>query len=124
MKTRSAKSKGKKFQNEIRDILTKEFGWEEGDCESRSMGSSGVDLMLSPRARRDFPVSVECKKTKAHPSRAAVTQSQANSYAGTIGGVVWAPHRCGPSDALIMFDLSDFIKWYKGLKNEVQTLPE
>lgn len=119
MKTASAKNKGREFQKGIRDILTKEFNWEEGDCESRSMGSPGVDLLFSPRARRDFNVSIEAKKTRSHPSRAEVSQAQANARSGELPIVVWGAHRSGPDKALVICDLADFIKWFKELKNAV-----
>lgn len=124
MKTASAKAKGREFQKSIRDILTAFFGWEEGDCESRSMGSAGVDLLFSPRARRAFPASIECKKTRVHPGRAEVSQAQANARSNELAIVVWSGHRQGPDKALMICDFAEFLQWYKGIKDELQTLPE
>jgi len=119
MKTSSAKAKGRSFQQAIRDILTAAFNWEEGDAESRSMGSAGVDLLFSPRARRDFPVSVECKKTRAHPARAEVSQAKANARSNELAIVVWAGHRQGPDKAMMICDFAEFLQWYKGIKDEL-----
>jgi len=119
MKTSSAKSKGRKAQQAIRDKLLAEFELQEGDVESRAMGSGGVDLMLSPVARAIIPLSIEAKKTRKAPARAEVEQSRANAYPCTLPVVVWSPHGSGPGKELMLCDFSDFLKWYKGIKNEV-----
>ena len=113
IKTSSAKAKGRDLQKHIRDRILEIFQLEEGDVESRSMGAPGVDIMLSPKARRLVPFSIESKKTKKTPSRAELKQSQANAYPHTIAGVVWAPHGSGPSKSMIIFDLEDFLRWWK-----------
>ena len=62
MKTRSAKNKGKRLQNQVRDLILEKFNkLEEDDVRSITMGDSGEDILLSPAARRLFPFSVECK---------------------------------------------------------------
>jgi hypothetical protein len=114
IKTSSAKSKGRKLQNHIRDRILKHFPWlKEGDVESRSMGSGGVDIMMSPRARKTFPISIEAKKTKATPSRAELEQSRRNAYGVTVAAVVWCPHGKGLDKSMILFDFEDFLNWYK-----------
>lgn len=57
----SRKSRGRKFQQYIRDKLLETFPLEDGDVRSTSMGASGEDLLLSPKAREYFPFSVEAK---------------------------------------------------------------
>jgi hypothetical protein len=119
IKTASAKAKGRKFQQHVRDRILKMFPWlREGDVESRSMGAGGVDIMMSPVARRTLPLSIECKKTKATPSRAQLEQSQANVVEGTIPCVIWCPHGKGADKAMIMFDFDEFLGWYKERQNE------
>lgn len=113
IKISSAKAKGRNHQKFIRDRIIAVFQLEEGDAESRGMGGQGVDIMLSPKARRAFPVSVEAKKTKAVPSRAELKQSQDNAYPNTIGAVVWAPHGSGSDKSVIMFDFEEFLHWWK-----------
>ena len=57
----SRKSKGKGFQNSLRDDLIDRLGIDPGDILSTAMGQSGCDLYLSPAARAQFPFGVECK---------------------------------------------------------------
>ena len=62
MKTRSAKNKGKRLQNSVRDILLETFTQlEEDDIKSTTMGESGEDIQLSPAARKLIPYAIECK---------------------------------------------------------------
>ena len=62
MKTRSAKNKGKRLQNDVRDLILETFKeLETDDVRSTTMGDSGEDILLSPAARKLFPFSVECK---------------------------------------------------------------
>jgi hypothetical protein len=94
--TSSAKAKGRRLQNYVRDRILEVFPWlGEGDVDSCSMGSSGIDVPMSPIARRTFPVSIECKKTKKTPSIAELNQSRANAYGTTLPVVIWCPHGVG-----------------------------
>lgn len=45
-------------------ILDRWSGLDPDDVNSRSMGASGEDVMLSQKARQKFPFSVECKSTE------------------------------------------------------------
>ena len=56
MKTKSAKAKGKRLQNRVRDLLVEKYSkvLEEGDFKSTTMGESGIDIQLSPAARKKF----------------------------------------------------------------------
>ena len=67
MKARSAKNKGKRLQNTVRNILAEKYNdvLEEGDFKSTTMGEAGIDIQLSPAARRIFPWAVECKNQEA-----------------------------------------------------------
>lgn len=115
IRPQSAKAKGRKFQQEAAKLITEKFNLEEGDVVSRPMGSGGVDLMMSPAARKAFPVSVECKKTAADPGHKALEQARYNAVKGTIGAVVWQTTGEGGSKGEIRFDLVEFIDWYKSL---------
>lgn len=58
----SAKSKGRRFQQYVRDVLLKAFpSLEQDDVRSTSMGAGGEDLQLSPAARKLIPYNIECK---------------------------------------------------------------
>jgi hypothetical protein len=126
IKTSSAKAKGRNFQKYVVSRILKHFPWlGEGDVESRSMGSGGVDIMMSPLGRRSLPLSIECKKTKKTPSRQELDQARHNAYGTTAPCVVWCPHGSGPQKAMIMFDLEDFINWYKDVsERELQCTRE
>ena len=60
MKTQSAKAKGRRLQQWVRDLLIEKLDVHPEDVESRSMGAGGEDLIMA-RAREKFPYSVECK---------------------------------------------------------------
>ena len=81
MKTRSAKNKGKRLQNTVRDILLETFKdeLEPDDIRSQIMGMSGEDIVLSPAARKVFPFSVECKNQEKLNIWSALEQAEENS---------------------------------------------
>ncbi|MBC8422066.1 MAG: hypothetical protein H8E03_01445 [Pelagibacteraceae bacterium] len=81
MKPRSAKNKGKKLQNQVRDLILEKFNTklEPDDVRSITMGDSGEDILLSPAARRVFPFSVECKNQESLSIWAALQQAEDNS---------------------------------------------
>ena len=80
MKPRSAKNKGKRLQNKVRDLLLETFNQlEPDDVRSITMGDSGEDILLSPAARRLFPFSVECKNQEKLNIWSALEQAEDNS---------------------------------------------
>ena len=80
MKPRSAKNKGKRLQNKVRDLILEKFNTlEEDDVRSITMGDSGEDILLSPAARRLFPFSVECKNQEKLNIWSALEQAEENS---------------------------------------------
>ena len=79
MKPSSAKQKGRLFQQTIVRMLVKAFDLEVDDVFSRSMGASGEDVMLSPRARVLFPYSVECKNVEKFNMWQSYKQASDNS---------------------------------------------
>ena len=86
MKTRSAKNKGRRLQNEVRDNLRGRFvkyGIEDDDIKSAIMGESGIDLKLSPAARKLFPYSAECKNQEALSIWSALKQAENNAREDT-----------------------------------------
>ena len=81
MKPRSAKNKGKRLQNKIRDLILEKFNakLESDDVRSITMGDSGEDILLSPTARRLFPFSVECKNQESLSIWSALEQAENNA---------------------------------------------
>ena len=81
MKPRSAKNKGKRLQNKVRDLILEKFNskLEQDDVRSITMGESGEDILLSPAARRLFPFSVECKSQEKLSIWSSLEQAEDNS---------------------------------------------
>ena len=82
MKTQSAKAKGRKLQQWVRDLILETWNeLEPDDVRSTSMGAGGEDLQLSPAARRKFGYSVECKnveKLNVWGAEQAITTTRAS----------------------------------------------
>ena len=79
IKPSSAKAKGRKHQQWVRDKILALFpSLEEADVRSTSMGAGGEDVQLSPAARKLFPYSVECKALKAIGVYKFIDQAEAN----------------------------------------------
>ena len=80
MKTRSAKNKGKRLQNDVRDLILETFTeLEPDDVRSTTMGDSGEDILLSPAARKLFPFSVECKNQEKLNIWSSLEQAEDNA---------------------------------------------
>lgn len=62
MKTASAKAKGRRLQDWVRDRLKYFFHFEDKDIRCALMGEKGADLkLISDKAKEEFPFYVECK---------------------------------------------------------------
>jgi len=79
MKTSSAKQKGRKFQQWVRDQLIEQLDVHPEDIESRSMGSQGEDIIMARAAREKFPYSIECKNQESLNIWKAYEQATENS---------------------------------------------
>ena len=79
MKTQSAKAKGRKLQQWVRDQIIEQLEVHPEDIESRSMGAGGEDLIMARAARQKFPVSVECKNVEKLNVWEAYEQAKSNS---------------------------------------------
>ena len=80
MKTSSAKAKGRRLQQKVRDLLLETFTeLEPDDIRSTSMGVSGEDLQLSPAARKLIPFAIECKNQEKINVWDSLKQAEENS---------------------------------------------
>ena len=79
MNTQSAKAKGRRLQQWVRDKLIEQKGIKEDDVQSRSMGAGGEDIILSSDARHYFPYSIECKNQEKLNVWKAYEQAESNS---------------------------------------------
>ena len=80
MKTRSAKSKGRRLQNQIKELLLESFKeLEPDDVRSAIMGENDKDIKLTPEARRQIPYSFECKNQEKINIWESLNQAEENS---------------------------------------------
>ena len=91
MKSRSAKAKGRRLQQEVQQKLLESFPGilEDDDVKVAIMGESGVDIELSPLARKHIPYSIECKNTEKIAVWQALKQATENTREGTEPAVVF-----------------------------------
>ena len=78
MKTQSRKAKGRRLQQQFRDLLIEKLDIDPEDIESRSMGAGGEDLIMSKAARTKFPYSIECKNQERMNIWSAWEQANGN----------------------------------------------
>ena len=86
IKTRSAKNKGKKFQNDIAEKISclLDLPWGKDECiASREIGQPGVDIRLVSEARKRFPYSVECKRSEKWGIHKYIEQAKSNLLPNT-----------------------------------------
>ena len=78
MRVQSAKAKGRRLQQWVRDKLIEMLDIHPEDIESRSMGAGGEDLIMARAARQKFPHSIECKNVEKLNIWEAYEQASAN----------------------------------------------
>ena len=78
MRPQSAKAKGRRLQQQFRDLLIEKLDIHPEDIESRSMGAGGEDLVMARAAREKFPFSIECKNVEKLNVWEAYEQAKAN----------------------------------------------
>jgi hypothetical protein len=88
VRPQSAKAKGRRLQQAVRDSILAAFpSLEPDDVRSTSMGASGADILLSPVARRLFPFYVEAKNQESINIWKAIAQAEAGRLKGfTLDG--------------------------------------
>jgi hypothetical protein len=109
MKTSSAKQKGRKLQQWMRDLLIEKLGVHPEDIESRSMGSQGEDLIMARAAREKFPLSIECKNQESVNVWKSYEQAAENS--GEYEPVVVIKRN--QSKPLVVIDAEYFVSMFK-----------
>ena len=110
MKTRSAKNKGKRLQNSVRDILLETFDTlEPDDIKSAVMGDSGEDIQLSPAARKIIPFAFECKNQEKLNIWSSLEQAEENAQSHTPV-LIFKRNRSKTYAVLEIKDFIDLIK--------------
>jgi len=101
MKSQSAKAKGRRLQQAVRDAILEAFpDLEPDDVRSTSMGACGEDLLLSPLARRKFPYAVECGNQERINIWAKIEQAKAHAGDTLTPLLVFCRNRSEPWVAL------------------------
>ena len=113
MKTQSAKAKGRKLQQWVRDQLIEQLDVHPEDIESRSMGAGGEDLIMARAARKKFPYSIECKNQESVNVWKAYEQAEENS--GDYEPLVVM--KKNQKKPLVVIDADYFISLVKRLDN-------
>lgn len=113
MKTSSAKAKGRRLQQRVRDDLRTLAGarLDPTDIESTPMGVNGVDVILSKAARDLFgPLAIEAKNVEVL-NAVGVFQAHLDKYApkGKIALMVHSRNHIEPRVTLLW---SDFVRLY------------
>ena len=106
MKPQSAKSKGRKFQQWVRDLLIEKLDIHPEDIESRSMGAAGEDIMMARSARNIFPLSIECKNQQSVNIWKSYEQAEENS--GDYEPIVVLKRN--NANPLVLIDAECFVK--------------
>ncbi len=109
MKTQSAKSKGRRLQQWIRDLLIEKLKIHPEDIESRSMGAGGEDLIMARAAREKFPYSIECKNQESLNVWKSYEQAESNS--GNYEPVVFIKR--DNQKPLVVVDAEYFVKLHE-----------
>jgi len=122
MKTSSAKAKGRKLQNLVRDKLRKAFEFlEPDDIKSQVMGMTGEDIVLSPAARQHIPFSFECKNVERLNFWECIKQTEANRKDCTAPALVIKKNRREPYVAIpldIFIDIIEHLHYLEGYNYE------
>ena len=111
MKTSSAKAKGRRLQQWVRDLLIEKLEVHPEDIESRSMGAGGEDLIMARAAREKFPMSVECKNQEKVNVWESYKQAEDNSKDYEPVVVI----KRNNSKPLVLVDAEYFVSMFKKL---------
>ena len=109
MKTQSAKAKGRRLQQWVRDQLIEQLNVHPEDIESRSMGAGGEDLIMARAAREKFPYSIECKNQES--INIWKSYEQAKDNAGGYEPIVIVKRN--NTKPLVLVDANYFIKLHE-----------
>jgi hypothetical protein len=116
IKPRSAKNKGASWQKEVCEIISEitgiPFNNTDDDCNihSRTMGSNGTDVVLTGKARKLFPIGIECKNSNKISLPDWIKQAKANAIKGNYALFIKSKLL---EDCVVCLPVSLFKKTYK-----------
>lgn len=107
--TQSKKAKGRNLQKTVVKELLKigePKGLEPGDVRSTSMGASGVDVIMSPAAKKLLgDLAIECKNQEAL-NVTKIFFDHAAKYGKSINLLV---HKRNKTEPLVTLTMTDFM---------------
>ena len=110
----SAKAKGRRLQQWVRDWLRENLkGVEDDDVQSTPGGVNGPDIGLSPLARKIWPWTVECKARARVPLYDALEQAESNLINQTKPVAIIKADRKDPIAILYAKDFLEMTQWIK-----------
>ena len=119
IKISSRKGKGREFQKEICRQISKlldiEYNQQDDNCQikSRTMGLSGVDIILTNEARILFPFSIECKNVEKLNLWESIKQAKSNAIKDE-----WLLFcKKNNTNPIIIMDIELFFRIYKQFIN-------
>ena len=112
MKTSSAKAKGRKLQDLVRDSLRSAFTeiLETNDIKSQVMGMSGEDIVFSPKAQKIIRYKFECKNTERLSIWSAIEQCEGHGSDKLCPVIVFKKNRKKPYAAIPLTKLITLLK--------------
>lgn len=117
IKVSSAKAKGRNLQKliakKISELLDIPYGKDE-EIESRQMGGSGVDVVLSKRVLKLFPYSIECKNQERFNVVSAIQQTIDNQKENTEWLLFFTKNRFPTT---VIMDCNHFFEILQRLQN-------
>lgn len=109
MKPQSAKAKGRKGQQLVRDMILELFPeLTKDDVRSTSMGASGEDILLSAAARKLIPLQIEVKNKR---EVAVINWLKQAATHGDYTPIVVAKQDY--SDPVVIIDALTFFNWMR-----------
>lgn len=124
IKVASRKAKARILQNWTCEQVSKatQIPWgkiDDAEIKPRPMGQSGADVILSSRARKAFPFTVECKNQLKWNILAWIEQVKANLYPDTDWLLVLkrsGPKKKDQTKEVVVLDAEVFFEMIKRLK--------
>ena len=122
MKPRSAKNKGRRLQNFVRDMLRDVyFDLDPDDLQSQTMGMPGEDIVRSPAAKKVCRFSFECKNVERLTIWKAIDQCEVNATSNSLPAVVFKKNGREPYIAIQLNVFCDMLQ--KEYENEKHAKP-
>jgi hypothetical protein len=114
MKTSSCKAKGRRLQQDIRDVLLENFiELEPDDVRSTGMGQQGIDIQLSPAAKKQIPFAIEAKNQEGLSIWQCMVQAETNADKEKLKPALVFKRNRSKTYTTILF--SDFVEMIKEL---------